>query len=295
MKTTGTPFDQLAKETWLAILAHGATVKEQLEVRARSQWVDLMYVPDPARLGELAAFGLAERLAAEGPGLLEFFHRAPSVEDVLRCMQKQIELRRRRKSRREAPRLWLLCGGCPSKALRELGFVRDVDWPEGVYRGAPGFLVRLVVAGELPATRETLLLRLLGAGRVLRDAFAELRALPRDAPERGLALDIVLRLLPEARESQTQKAREFLMVSQEFVEQWKRELIEQGVAQGREEGREEGVEKGMRETLELQLEKKFGALGVEVGGRLRAASHEEIVRWLERILVARSIDEVLDG
>jgi hypothetical protein len=36
--------------------------------------------------------------------------------------------------------------------------------------------------------RDTLLVRLLGAGSVLKQAIAELQALPADAPERRLAL-----------------------------------------------------------------------------------------------------------
>jgi hypothetical protein len=45
-----------------------------------------------------------------------------------------------------------------------------------------------VVVKELPVTRDTLLLRLLGAGSVLKHAIAELQALPAEAPERRLAL-----------------------------------------------------------------------------------------------------------
>jgi hypothetical protein len=39
---------------------------------------------------------------------------------------------------------------------------------------------RLVVVSELPVTRDTLLVRLLGAGSTLKHAIAELQALPAD-------------------------------------------------------------------------------------------------------------------
>jgi hypothetical protein len=51
---------------------------------------------------------------------------------------------------------------------------------------------RLVVVSELAVTRDTLVMRLMGAGSVLKQAMAELMALPADAPERGVALPALL-------------------------------------------------------------------------------------------------------
>ena len=54
----------------------------------------------------------------------------------------------------------------------------------------PLHCTRLVVVSELPVTRDTLLVRLLGAGSTLKHAIAELQALPAEAPERRLALPV---------------------------------------------------------------------------------------------------------
>jgi len=54
----------------------------------------------------------------------------------------------------------------------------------GIYESPPLLCTRLKLVSELPVTRDTLLVRLLGAGSALKKAIAELQALPADAPER---------------------------------------------------------------------------------------------------------------
>ena len=64
----------------------------------------------------------------------------------------------------------------PNKALAELEARPDIDeWPEGFYRTAEALWLHVVVVRELPRTPETLLLRLMGRGRVLKGAMEELR------------------------------------------------------------------------------------------------------------------------
>jgi hypothetical protein len=77
--------------------------------------------------------------------------------------------------------------------------------------------------------------RLLGAGSVLKQAIAELKALQAEAPERALALPILLRLrltVPSDPAKQTTDDQEFLMDTQDIVETWRREAIQEGVKQG---------------------------------------------------------------
>jgi hypothetical protein len=282
-----TPFDRFAKEAWSAILERAARVETESEVAADVQFVDLTYEPDPTKLAALEPFGLVARMVKEGPGLLEFFHSAPSVDDVLFCIQKQIERRRKRRDPAvdPAPRLWILTAGRPAKALDELGFAHDAAWPWGVHRCAPGFLVKLIVVSDLPVTRDTLLLRILGAGPVLKTAIAELAALPADAPERGVVLPIVLRLWGE-RGSATHSAEDedFYMSTQAIVQQWERELLEKGAATG--------ALKKTRDVLMRQLRTRFGNLDAAAESRIAKATAEELDRWVERVIVAERIDDV---
>ena len=83
--------------------------------------------------------------------------------------------------------------------------------------------------------RDTLLVRLLGAGAVLKQAIAELKELPAEAPERTLALPILLRLrltVPSDPTKQTTDDQESLMDTQDIVETWRREAVKEGVKQG---------------------------------------------------------------
>src|SRR6185312_5468360 len=91
------------------------------------------------------------------------------------------------------PVLWVLSAGRPSSANEAFGFQPAESWPAGVYRAPRGFHAGLVVVRELPKTRDPLLLRLLGAGKVFREALAELAALPPEARESVLVRPVLLR------------------------------------------------------------------------------------------------------
>jgi flagellar biosynthesis/type III secretory pathway protein FliH len=80
-------------------------------------------------------------------------------------------------------------------------------------------------------------------------------------------------------------------------------LIEQGRKKGRVEGRAKGVAEGLakgraeglagqREILLKLLRKRFGKLPDEVVSSVTSASSEKLGLWAERILSAKTIDEV---
>jgi len=62
------------------------------------------------------------------------------------------------------------------------------------------------------------------------------------------------------------------------------------VAQGRQEGRKEGE----FNLLLRQLRARFGELPAAVVTRIEAADIDELERWGERVLSARTLAEVLD-
>jgi flagellar biosynthesis/type III secretory pathway protein FliH len=73
---------------------------------------------------------------------------------------------------------------------------------------------------------------------------------------------------------QTSDDQEFLMNTQDIVETWRREAIQEGVKQGIEEGVKQGIERGVACSLIDIYEARFGAMP----GDLRAlveASHDE--------------------
>ena len=73
------------------------------------------------------------------------------------------------------------------------------------------------------------------------------------------------------------------------------QLIEKGKRKGIEEGRKEGRKEGQRNTLLRLLEHRFGPLPAEARERIERAQRVELERWLDRILSAATLAEVLDG
>ncbi len=74
--------------------------------------------------------------------------------------------------------------------------------------------------------------------------------------------------------------------AREWTQQWKRE--------GHEEGYRAGRRDGEATLLIRQLEFKFGPLQPGDRARIDAADSEQLFAWGERVLTARSLDEVLE-
>src|SRR4051812_32074518 len=201
--------DQFAKNILRDALSCACAPETEVEVVAATQKIDVYSVPDPARAAERAQMGLLGELSAE-PSLFEPFHDTPSLGKVRRCINKHLtwhhELERRARvaagwpsadtdlaeSAQEAvpfPALVVIGPGRPETVLDAYGCkpVRP-----GVYHAVWGLALRVVVLAELPRTRETLLLRLLGSGRLLREALVDLARLPDDAWEKGIATPLLI-------------------------------------------------------------------------------------------------------
>jgi predicted transposase YdaD len=66
--------------------------------------------------------------------------------------------------------------------------------------------------------------------------------------------------------------------------------------EGRMEGRTEGRTEGRNAILSRLLSKRFGldVLDIRMQERLRNASPEQLDRWAERILDAKTVEDVFD-
>lgn len=235
-------FDQFAKLVTREALAPGGAVETDAEVSPDAKRIDIWFTPDPA----LAPLGILGRIA-RAACTVEPFHRAPDGRELMDCICKHHLFRcmlAERASRPQLPTQWILSSGRPSSALSGLCFRRSRQWGAGVYHGPPLTHTNLIVIRELPVHRDTLLVRLMGAGRTLRRAIAEIRALPEDALERILALPVLLRLrleVPVNPVRRTKEDEEFLMSTQDVVEKY--------LANVRSEGRREALDEGRREAL----------------------------------------------
>jgi hypothetical protein len=182
------------------------------------------------------------------------------------------------------PVLWILSSGRPEGVLEGFAFAPLEGWPPGVYSTAQTAVpVRLVVLGELPPTRDTLPLRLMGRGAAAERAARELGALPRDAWERRILEPAMISLQKKIERVQasghlTEEEREILVNGQKLIDA----IENRGLERGRSEGRQQGLE------LVVHL------FGRKLGRPLTDRQRATILRRLDTLGPDRLGDVVLD-
>jgi len=292
-------FDQFAKNILRDALSRACTAETEVEVLAATQKIDVYATPDPARAAQRARMGLLGELA-EQACLFEPFHDTPTLRQLRRCLNKQHtwhhELERRARATGGSPAepsrdkpvadevpfpaLVVIGPGQPETVLDAYGFKRVSP---GVYHAVWGLALRVVVISELPRTQETLLVRLLGKGRLFSQALADLASLPGDAWEQSVATPLLVHFQLGSHEHSTDEEDDVSAEIQAWFEDYQRKL--------RSEGRKEGE----RSLLLRLLHSRFGELPAAAVARIEAADIADIERWGERVLGARTLAEVLDG
>jgi len=294
-------FDQFTKQFLTDALRPWGRVHGQREIVAGTLAADAEFLRSlsPSALGQ--RYGLLGRMARTS-SLFEAFHQAPSPQEFLLCLAKWIlwsRQRTRKKTRDLYGHLWLICGGRPSRVIRAFGWKPAVRWPAGVYQLSDNdaWHSKLVVVSELPCTRATLAVRLMGAGKTLRRAIDELARLDESAWERVMALPLVHELYWDIYDSpKQQRTREeealmratqqsFQHFQQRIRQEGIQEGIQEGVLQGKREGVLQGIQKGVlqgkREGVLMSIQTLCGALGIPFTParkkRLQPLGEEELV------------------
>jgi hypothetical protein len=279
-----TRFDRAGKDLLRASLEPDGPFESDAEVSPETQRADAWFTPDPERPATRRDLGLLYRLT-ETACLLEPFHAAPGEDEAGECVRKVLNFRHVLSLRDPAPPLpvlWILSAGRPSSAIEAFGLQPADGWPVGVYRAPRGLHAGLVAVSELPRTRETLLLRLMGAGRVFREAVAELAALPPEARESALARPVLLRYrleITQAPGKRTSEDEEFVMSTLDIVAEWEREKEANGFRRGRETG--------IIECLIDLYRARFGSMPEDLQRLVEATHDPETVRgWCTLLLTA---------
>jgi hypothetical protein len=288
-------FDQLAKQIGREALSPcGVTVVND-EIVPDAQYADIRHEPDPTRDAERARIGLLGDLA-RCPCIIEAFAHAPNPDEVRACMSKHLTLWRMRSTGARSgtstdPFLWILAAGRPDAALAALAATRARGWPRGVYIGPSILRVGVVVAAELPRTRQTLLARLMAGGRGLHGAIEDLAALPEDAPERHVASGPLLsfRNAVANKPRNTAAEREVLVAMDAF-----KELREEGRREGLQQGLEQGELAGIKRALALVFaRRKLTPTRKEAALIDACVDARRLERWLNRAVTADTVAEAL--
>jgi hypothetical protein len=258
-----------------------ADVELERAVHVPPQRIDLAYEPR-ARAPEL---GIVDWMAAQGPGMLEYFASEPAETDIKSCVRKRLNYdheralaaRRGGQAPPPEPRLWLLTTIRPRAALRDLKLVPMTGWPSGCWQVRADAQVHLVVLDELPHGADTLPLRLLGRGPTLQHALAELRALPREHVLHTRGRPVLIAFRPTIMQDLEGTDMDALQQAQELYQEWEQRTLEDGA----------------RAILLHQMMHRFGDVPAEARERTAAADHATLMRWASQVLTARSIDDVL--
>ena len=286
-------FRQSGKE----LLSPAGPVETDAEVSPETGRIALWGNPDPKRARKvLAPLGLFGRIGMRAC-VLERYHRTPSVELVADSMVRHRQFCReisRRKPRPPEPIQWILSARSAAEALSGLRFRRS-RLSQGIYEAPVVWRTRLVVLSELPETRDTLLLRLLGAGNTLRRAVAEVTRLPEDAPEHRLALQLLVELrlqIPADPARQTRSEQEFLMSTVD-VDKYLSDIKRAGVQEGREMGLKEGRDEGFGEAVLAVCRTRFGSAPAALTSAVKAANDSAELRWMLDLVTTASSKEEL--
>jgi predicted transposase YdaD len=81
-------------------------------------------------------------------------------------------------------------------------------------------------------------------------------------------------------------------IAQEWIDEGKALGLRQGIVEGMEQGIAEGRAQGQARLLTRQLTRRFGPLPAEVTSRIDAAGTETLETWADKLLDARTLDEV---
>jgi hypothetical protein len=138
-----------------------------------------------------------------------------------------------------------------------------------------------VVLRQLPRERATLLLRILGAGPVLAEAIADLKALPDDAWERRIALPLLVALRLEIQQDPVDESeREFLMTTAELYEYWK------------DQHKREGAEEALHDALRAAYEARFGPMPEDVAAAVETTHDSATLRRWVQIIATRTPEDI---
>ena len=203
------PFNWFAQGVADGALRKTGVIAFEHPVASGDLAIDIWFQPDPGLEALRCSAGLLGRLASV-VCVIDPFSEAPRLHHVNDCIARVFLLHRllRRRARGDragdedaskvaVPRLVMVSAGRPETAM--VGWAMAPmcggDWPaSGLYASAAPSGPWLVVVPELPRTRDTLLVRMMGRDETLRAAIDDLDALEADAPERHIVAPLLREL-----------------------------------------------------------------------------------------------------
>lgn len=277
-----TRYDQFGKQMLRGGLESRGKFTSPLEVSPDPQQADGYFIPDLSKPSSVEGTVLGRM--TEKTCIFELFSAAPDLLDLENCLRKHLNLRhvlRKDGTDVALPRQWIVCAERAFRPFCDVGVGFAPGWPLGFYNLPRAYDTSIVVVSELPTTRATLLLRLLGRGQTLRGAIAELKTLDDAAIEKCIAIPLLIRYRIEAVNERASPAdEEFIVDTQEFIDMLERR------------GELRGELRGERKAVLRLLRRKFGEVSEDIMTRVQNADAQLLEKLEDNVLFANSIDEV---
>ncbi|MBS3030653.1 MAG: hypothetical protein HCA25_27445 [Dolichospermum sp. DET50] len=262
--------DQFAKQYLTELLTPYGQVETSKDITAEVRQIDLLFIPDPQPAQSLEKLGLLGRMATNY-AIFEPFRNPVSRSEIRSCigklfdvhadLERQAKRNETRINETELAQLWIFTPTASVDILESFnGTLDETNWGKGIYFLSTGLKTVVVAIHQLPSTPETLFLRVLGRGKVQRQAVEELEALANNSPFLGDIIELVHNLIAvlSARQRQEhdidQDDQELIMkLSQMYQQQ-----LEEIKKQERQEGLDRGIQRERRAMIESILQVRFG-------------------------------------
>jgi hypothetical protein len=271
--------DQFAKDYLQELLEPIGRVEIPRRVTGEARQIDVWFEPaNSPDANHISKLGLLGRFT-NSMCIFEPFRNPATVEEICNSVLKYLEVRgefAREANRNEEklqennlPRLWIISPTVSENILNGFGGVSDnKNWGPGIYFFHKYFRSAIVAIHQLPKTPDTLWLRMLGRGKVQRQAITELEALPEDDLLRLKALELFyeLRNILEARQQSREQVEE---EDKELIVRLKslyQQTLEAARAEASQQGLQQGLQQGERIIIEQLLKTRFGSLDEELLG-----------------------------
>ena len=271
--------DQFAKQYLTELLTPYGEVETSKDITAEVRQIDVLFIPSPQPTQSLETLGILGKMVTNY-AIFEPFRNAVSKSETRSCIGKlfdihaDLERQAKRNNTRineaELAQLWIFTPTVSSEILEIFhGTLDETNWGKGIYFLPKGFKTVVVAIHQLPNTPETLFLRVLGKGKVQRQAVEELEALANNSSFLSDIIQLVHNLIAVLSARQRQEQLE--------------ELKKQGRQEGQQEGRQEGIERERRAMIESILQVRFGAVDSRLAAIINpliAMSREEFTPLL---------------
>jgi hypothetical protein len=270
--------DQFAKQYLTELLTPYGQVETSKDITAEVRQIDLLFIPDPQPAQSLEKLGLLGKMATNY-AIFEPFRNPVSKSEIRSCigklfdvhadLERQAKRNETRINETELPQLWIFTPTASVDILESFnGTLDETNWGKGIYFLSAGLKTVVVVIHQLPSTPETLFLRVLGRGKVQRQAVEELEALANNSPFLGDIIELVHNLIAvlSARQRQEhdidQDDQELIMklsqMYQQQLEEIKKQERQEGLQEGEKRGLDRGIERERRAMIESILQVRFG-------------------------------------